>query len=171
MLTFQDRNYGLVLQVIDAFRRFSILNLEQTYAALTIADVAQRTSDDPCDYEGTALYVTSMISACQLNATITKGGDTQNWVLRFATSSTAGPLARTEEQLNEEINKQLVRTAILSNHAKELDRKMGLSKEYIEWVKRAPKDKELSPNGDLDPGRYQAPDDFGPEDEDMMEDL
>ena len=168
---FQDRNYGLVLQVIDAFRRFSILNLEQTYTALTIADVAQRTSDDPCDYDGTALYVISMISAGQLNATITQDGDIQNWVLRSATSTTTGPLARTEEQLNEDINKQLVRTTILSNHAKELDRKMGLSREYIEWVKRAPKDKELSQNGDLDPARYQGTDDFGPEDEDMMEDL
>ena len=167
----QDRNIGIVLQVMDAFRRFSILKLGQTYAALTIAEVAQRTSDDPNDLDGTARYLMLMISNHQLNAALTKAEDVGRWVLRFGASSTTGPLARTEEQLNEEINKQLTRTAILSNHVRELDRKMGLSKEYIEWAKKVPKDKELSPNGDLDRGPFQGPDEFGPEDEDMMEDL
>ena len=167
----QDCNAGLVLQVLDAFRRFSILKLGKTYAALTIADVAQRTSDNPEDYDGTARYVTSMISAGQINATLTQADDVRRWVLRFATSSRTGSLARTEEQLNDEINKQLGRTEMLSYHVRELDRKMGLSKEYIESVKKAQKNKDLSPNGDLDPDGFHGLDDFAPEDEDMMEDL
>ncbi len=169
--TFKDCNTGLVFQVIDAFRRFSILKLGQTYAALTIAGIAKRTSDNPNDYDGTARYLTSMISAGHLNATLAQAGDIQKWVLRFAASSTSGPLARTEEQMYEDINKQLARTTMLSNHVKELDRKMGLSKEYIDWAKKAQKSKELSPNGDLDPSHFHGPDDFAPEDEDMMEDL
>ena len=167
----QDRNIGMVLQVMDAFRRFSILKLGQTYAALTVAEVAQRTSDDPYNSDETARYLMLMISNGELNATLTKVEDVGRWVLRFATSSTTGPLGRTEEQLNEEINKQLARTTILSNNIKMLDRKMGLSREYIEWAKKVPKDKEFSPNGELDPGPFQGPDHFGLEDEDMMEDL
>ena len=156
---------------MDAFRRFSILKLGQTYAALTVAEVAERTSDNPKDFGETARYLMLMISNRQLNATLTKFEGVGRWVLRFATSSTTGPLARTEEQLNEEISKQLARTTILSNNVKELDRKTGLSREYIEWAKKLPKDKELNSNGDLDPGPFQGSDVFGPEDEDMMEDL
>lgn len=162
---------GLVFQVIDAFRRFSILKLGQTYIALTIADVAKRTSDNPNDYNGTAHHLMSLISAGQLNATITQANDVRNWVLRFATSSTTGPLARTEEQINEEIIKQFAHTTALSNHVKELDRKMGLSKEYIDWAKKAQKSKELSPNGDLEPSHSHGPDEYAPDDEDMMGDL
>lgn len=172
LLTFsKDRNIGLIFQVIDAFGRFSILKLGQTYVALTIADITKRTSDNPNDYNGTARQLMSLISAGQLNATLTQADDVRNWVLRFATSSTTGPLARTEEQINEEINKQFTRTTALSNHVKELDRKMGLSKEYIDWAKKAQKGKELSPNGDLEPSHFHGPDEYGPDDEDMMEDL
>ncbi len=162
---------GLVFQVIDAFRRFSILKLGQTYIALTIADVAKRTSDNPNDYNGTAHHLISLISAGQLNATITQANDVRNWVLRFATSSTTGPLARTEEQTSEDIIKQFSHTTALSNHVKELDRKMGLSKEYIDWAKKAQRSKELSPNGDLEPSHSHGPDEYAPDDEDMMGDL
>lgn len=162
---------GLVFQVVDAFRRFSILKLGQTYTALTIADVAERTSDNPNDYDETAQHLMSLISAGQLNATITQAGDVRNWVLRFATSSTTGPLARTEEQVNEEITKQFARTTALTNHVKELDRKLGLSKEYNDWTKKAQRSKELSPNGDLEPSHSHGLDEYGPDDEDMMGDL
>ena len=166
LILLKDGNLGLVKQVVDAFRRFSISKLGQVYDALRIADVAQRTSDNPDDYDGTAWHVASMISEGQLNATLTQA-DVGRSVLRFA----MGPPARTEEQMNEDLQKQLIRTTTLTNHVKEVDRKLGLNKEYIDWAKKAEKNKDLGPNGEIDPVPFQGPDVYGVEDEDMMEDL
>ena len=58
MLKFwQDSNAGLVSQVIDAYRKFSILELEKTYSALTVAEIARCTSSDPDDYAETGRYL------------------------------------------------------------------------------------------------------------------
>ncbi len=61
---------SLVLQVLDAFRRFLILRLEQTYAAVPISIVARLTSPQPDNHAETEAYVNSLISSGQLNATL-----------------------------------------------------------------------------------------------------
>lgn len=136
-----------MLQVLDAYRQFSIARLELTYAALPLLIVTQRTSRDPEDHAETAQYVAMMISKGQLNAALDKRSqDPQSWILRFATSST-GPQARSEQEQYEELVKQASRTAKLADHVRETDRKLSLSKEYINWMKQA-KNESNAPQGE-----------------------
>ncbi|KAI4172987.1 MAG: hypothetical protein LQ348_006662 [Seirophora lacunosa] len=143
----EDHNLSLVLQVLDAYRQFSIARLELTYAALPLLIVTQRTSRDPEDHAETAQYVAMMISKGQLNAALDKRSqDPQSWILRFAISST-GPQARSEQEQYEELVKQASRTAKLADHVRETDRKLSLSKEYINWMKQA-KNESNAPQGE-----------------------
>ncbi|KAI4134601.1 MAG: hypothetical protein LQ341_006003 [Variospora aurantia] len=133
-----DHNLTLVLQVPDAYRQFSIVRLDLTYAALPLLIVTQRTSPDSKDHAETAQYVAMMISNGQLNATLDRASqDPQSWILRFAMSSSAGPQARSEQEQYEELVRQASRTAKLADHVRETDRKLSLSREYINWMKQA----------------------------------
>lgn len=156
------------MQVVDAYRRFSILKLEQTYVALRIAEVAERTSREPKDYVETASYVTSLINSNQLNAHLIESSeDPQNWTLRFALTPTSGPRARTEQQLYEDLVKQTNRTTKLTSYVKDVDRKLGLSKEYIDWCKKSLRNKDAT--NDLNPTIFTTDEYIA--DEDMMADL
>ncbi|KAL9129144.1 MAG: hypothetical protein Q9217_002319 [Psora testacea] len=166
-----ESNFGLVRQVINAYRQFSVQRLEKTYAALTIAEVTRRTSDNPNDYAETGQYIVLLISAGQLNATISQlSGDPADWILRFSNASEDGPLARTEEQQYDELVRQAEKVKALIAHIKATDRKYGLSKEYIQEVKRVKKTKEAG--AALEDGNsWHAPGNSLAHDEDMMADL
>lgn len=159
-----------MIQVIDAFRRFSILKLEKTYVALRISDVTQRTSPEPHDHAETASYVTFLITSGHLNATLVKSAEEpQAWILRFATSSARGPQARSEQQQYEELVKQTRRTIKLTDHVRELDRRLGLSKEYVDWARKLQKSREAGGSGELN--SFVGGGDEYLIDEDMMADL
>lgn len=133
---------SLVLQVLDAFRRFLILRLEQTYAAVPISIVARLTSPQPDNHAETEAYVNSLISSGQLNATLevsTVPG--MGSMLRFATNSTGGPLARSETQQDENLTQQTIKLAQLGKHIKDTARRMELSKEYLDWVRKQRRNK------------------------------
>jgi COP9 signalosome complex subunit 3 len=159
-----------VRQVIGAFRRFSILKLEKTYVALYIREVARRTSPNPADYRETVEYVRSLIASGQLNATLVESPEgAETAVLRFPTSSHPGPQSRSEVQLLENLRAQTDRIGNLNDHVREIDRRLGLSKEYLDSAHNM-----LRPK---DAGGYMgfnsaapANDDYVA-DEDMMADL
>lgn len=170
MLTtlWQDSNAGLVSQVIDAYRKFSILELEKTYCALTVAEIARCTSPDPYDYAETGRYVVHLISSRQLNATISEPSqDPATWIIRFF-DSTSGPLARSEEQQYEALSKQTRKVKALTDHIKEIDRKLSLSKDLIADAKR--KKKEKNEQGGNEMEHVWGRDGFD-QDEDMMADM
>lgn len=157
---------GLVWQIIDAFRRFSILKLEKTYAALRIDQVAYRTSPDPTDFEETATYVTHLISAGYLNAILTESSDSaETWVLRFTGSTTTGTQARSELQQYKDLQRQISRTLKLGDYVRAADQRLALHKDYLDSARKVQKAKDTGGNGDMVVG-----DDF-PLDEDMMADL
>lgn len=158
---------GLIWQIIDAFRRFSILKLEKTYAALRIHQVAHRTSPDPTDYKGTAAYVAHLISGGYLNAILTQSsGSAETWILRFTESTTTGPQARSEQQQQyKDLERQISRTLKLGDNVRSADRRLTLHKDYLDWTRKAQKAKDAGGNGDMVVG-----DEFPP-DEDMMADL
>jgi len=83
-------------------------------------------------------------------------------------SSNEGPLARSEEQQLEDLVQQVQKTEILMEHVKEQDRKLGLSKEYIQNAKRVKSKK--GENGDEAMNWMAAHTEFD-NDEDMMADL
>ena len=167
----QDFNRGLVVQVIRAFRQFSVLQLGKTYAALTVADVARRTSPDPNDYAGTGDYVIHLISTGVLNATISQpSNDPASWILRFSECS-SGPLSRTEEQQYQHLEKQTRKIKLLMDHVREADRKLSLNKDYIAEAKRAKKTRLNGQEGGVDESPWMTHGDAFEHDEDMMADM
>ncbi|KAI4135382.1 MAG: hypothetical protein LQ347_000712 [Umbilicaria vellea] len=167
-----DCNTGLLLQVLDASRRFAVKRLEKTYAALSVSEIARRTLPDPNIQAETEHYLGSLIAAGHLNATLTQSPDSSHpSILRFAASPTTGPLARSEAQAYKELVEQTKRISKLAEHIKETDRKLAMTKEYIEWVRKSRKQKDAGgPMGEPNHAMEMAGDDYGG-DEDMMADL
>ncbi|KAL9596924.1 MAG: hypothetical protein Q9219_005487 [cf. Caloplaca sp. 3 TL-2023] len=140
----EDHNLSLVLHVLDAYRQFSIVKLRDTYAALPLPSITQRISPENQNHVETAEYIVTMITNGQLNARLDrKSQDPQTWVLRFALSNT-GTKALSEQENYEELVKQTAKVKKLADHVRETDRKLSLSKEYINWMKQSKKDMESS---------------------------
>ncbi|KAL9104707.1 MAG: hypothetical protein Q9163_000385 [Psora crenata] len=166
----EECNLGLVRQVINAYRQFSVQRLEKTCAALTISEVSRRTSENPNDHTETGRYVIGLISSGLLNAAISQSSeDPATWVLRFCTARGEGLHVRSEEQQYDELVRQAERIRALQSHVKEADRKYGLSKEYIQEVKRLTKAKD-GVAGNEDGSPWYAPGYEFDHDEDMMAD-
>ena len=149
-------------QVFASFRRFSVLGLGKTYSSMTIADVARQTSPNPNDFSETANYLQWLISTRQLNATMIERGTTHaTWVLKFDEELQS----MSEAQQLQELKKTEARIHNLSARVTESDQKIGLSKDYLEWCRKA----EAKMKDEV-PGNFQdMVDDFIP-DEDMMSD-
>ncbi|KAI4139312.1 MAG: hypothetical protein L6R39_006359 [Caloplaca ligustica] len=131
---------------------FTIAKLASTYAALPLPIVTQRATPNSNDHAETAQYVAMMISNGQLNATPDqRSQDPQSWILRFATSSSTGPHARSEQEQYDELVRRSSRIGGLADHVRETDRKLSLSKEYINWVKQSKKESNAAPHGGDDP--------------------
>lgn len=146
------------------------MKLQKTYIALYIRDVAHRTSSNPADYSETLQYVSSLISSGQLNATLVEspvGAETA--VLRFPTASDPGPQTRTEEQLSQDLHAQTSRITTLNDHVRDIEWRLGLSKDYLESTKKLHKNKDAGGYTDFN-SATPINDDFIA-DEDMMADL
>ncbi|MCJ1285695.1 hypothetical protein MMC26_005036 [Xylographa opegraphella] len=139
----KDCNMGLVLQVLNAFRRFLILKLEKTYAALPTSLVAQQTSPQPSNIAETESYLTSLIASGQLNATLVPSTiPSETATLRFAVTSHDGPLARSELQNFKDLQMQTEKFIYLTRHIKDTERRLELSKDYLGWARKNPNPKD-----------------------------
>lgn len=157
--------------MLDALRRFSIQKLENTYLAVSIPEVGARTSPNPTDHAETEAYVVSLISAGHLNATLSQSGDSAKpSILRFSGTSTTDQRSQSEAIQHAELVKQTQKIMKLAEHVQATDKRLSLSKEFIEWAKKAKKTKEAG--GDTAEGNPtdMTGDDYGV-DEDMMADL
>lgn len=153
-------NYGLMKQVVDSFRRFSVLKLGKTFAALRIADVVQNTPSMPKNFLETADYIKELIASGDLKGSITEtGNDPSAWVLRF---DDEGDEEFSEAEALAEIVDAKEKIDNLRARIREADQKLGLSKEYLEFSK-----KNANQKGN---GGDQGTDDFMSLDEDMMVD-
>ena len=147
------------------------MKLGNTFAALTVADVARRTSPDPNDYAGTGEYVIHLISTGVLNATISQpSNDPASWILRFS-DSTSGPLSHTEEQQHQHLEKQTRKIKLLMEHIHEADRKLSLNKDYIAEAKKAKKARSNVLEGGVDETTWTTQNDMFEHDEDIMADV
>jgi COP9 signalosome complex subunit 3 len=161
----QDCNAGLVLQLFNAFRKYAIIRLGKTFTALSISEVARRTSTDPTDVDGTAEYVTSLIAHGELNAELTMATDGSVGVLRFLPSAAS---TKSEVQLQQDLAAQTGELHNILKHISDNDHRLEISKEYIGFLQKLKKQKEqaakVGPTGVPDPQ-------FEDIDEDMMGDI
>ncbi|KAL8950474.1 MAG: hypothetical protein Q9222_003489 [Ikaeria aurantiellina] len=167
-----DNNLSIVIQTLDAYRQFAIIKLASLYSALPLPEVTLRTSpSSQIDHTETAHYITNMIQNGLIHATLDKsrstGNDPQSWVICFSDTNVGATL--TEQQQYEELTKQAARTAKLANHVRESDRKLALSKEYINWMRQAKND---SGGGTMNDGNESTmlPGQHPFDDEDIMGD-
>ncbi len=153
--------------VLDAYRQFTIAKLGSTYAALPLPIVTRRTSPGSDNHAETAQYIARMISSGQLSATLDQQGqDPQSWILRFATSANTEPRARSEQEQYDELVRQASRASKLADHVRETNRKLSVSKEYINWIKQ-PKNDQTAQSG---MGEPTLPESLPFDEEDIMAD-
>ena len=150
-------------QVIAAFRRFSVLKIGDVYATMRIADVAQRTSPDPTDFLGTADYVKGLIAAGELKGQVTEAGDDPGaWVLEFFDEADEEP---SEAEMSTHLLQTKVHVDTVRERVQEANRRLGLTREYLDWKK-----KNEGQKGSGGSGLDQIPDELMAIDEDMMVD-
>ena len=148
------------------------MRLAKTFAALSIPEVARRTSPHPNNPTETEHYLSLLITGGHLNATITQSSDaTEPPVLRFAASAHSGPLARSEAQQYSDLKNQTARTMKLISHIKEADRKLELSASYLDWARKAKKSEEARENRRNSNGELHTVGDSFGVDEDMLADM
>ena len=124
-------------QVYWAHRKFSVLNLEKTFTALSIAQIARRTSPDPADLEETQSYISSLISAGELAATLSPSSDpSQGAIVRFLPSPIQ---TKSEPDLKKDLARQRAELATLLQHVQSEEYRLEISKEYIDQLRKMKK--------------------------------
>lgn len=165
----QDLNSGLVLLLMEAFRKFAVQRLSRTFTALSIADVAKRTSPNPTDLNETATYISSLISNGDLNADLAMpiGSDQSNLpILRFLPSQSS---RKSEGQIQQELAMQTTELRNILKQISDNDYRLEITKEYVDALRKLKKQKDQIKGGGT--GASLAEAGFEDIDEDMMEDM
>ncbi|KAJ9223049.1 hypothetical protein DTO169C6_4523 [Paecilomyces variotii] len=162
-----DNNTGLVLQLVPALRKFSILKLGTTFAALTIGDVARRTSPEPSDIRETEAFVASLIMSRTLSATLLHSSDPSDpTMLRFSTDAHNSDTS-SEAKISEQLSLERKRLKALVTQIDETESRLELSREYLDNLRRNLRRKEDSAKE----GPTLISRGGGDIDEDIMDDL
>ncbi|KAF2213539.1 hypothetical protein CERZMDRAFT_38800 [Cercospora zeae-maydis SCOH1-5] len=119
----EDGNVGLVNEAMNALKRFKIIDLQQTYAAISVTRLASLLEVAP----GEALQLLqTMIQDGHLNASLSgAGADT---VLRFHDAVPSNSQS--------DLEAQTFRIQSLVAQIRDADRRLQLTKEYVEHQKR-----------------------------------
>ena len=156
-----DNNMGLVIELFHAFRRVQVQRLGNTFAALPVAEVAQRTSPDPNDIAETTAYIALLIAAGELNAVMSPSSTSNQATLRFLSTAST----KTERQIGESLAYQNAELRDLLRAISNNDHRLEISKEYVELLKTMKKAKD---QGNIDGTKQMVFEDL---DEDMMADV
>lgn len=138
----QDGNAGLALQCMDAFRRFQIAALTHTYVTLSVGEIARRNLEvlgRGGGEEETEGYILGMVERDEIRASLSheKPGppDTES-IVHFHNKP------HSELRTLRALEKQILRTVAITNEAKAFEKKLGLSKEYIQHLNKLAKSGE-----------------------------
>ncbi|WPH00083.1 Hypothetical protein R9X50_00290600 [Acrodontium crateriforme] len=139
----EDGNLTLAKEAGDAILRYRVIDLQKTFAALPVSRVAYNL-DLPRDH--TRQLLTTMISEGHLHASLNENPkDSADPVLRFNYDP---PVSSTPEEQDEELKNQTKRVEELVMFIRDADRRLQLSKEYVESQRRI-KRSFAGPDGDL----------------------
>ncbi|KAF3492041.1 COP9 signalosome complex subunit 3 [Arthroderma uncinatum] len=130
----EDNNSGLVRQLPDAYRQFSILKLEKVFAALSIPDMASRVSSESTSTAELEEFVATLIAKGQLDARLVQASDPSGAsVLRFGrTNKAMDPYL--EARLWEDLVKEKIRIKSMIKNVARADLKLELGGDYIEGL-------------------------------------
>ncbi|KAF8477350.1 hypothetical protein BDZ91DRAFT_774020 [Kalaharituber pfeilii] len=131
-----DGNAGLATQCLDAFRRFQIAGLTHTYVTLSVKEIARRNLEllgRGGGEDETERYVLGMIERDEIRASLShESPSLQNsgCVIHFHDNP------QSEKRNLRGLEEQIMRTVAITNQAKTLEKKLGLSKEYISYLNK-----------------------------------
>ncbi|KAL9108575.1 MAG: hypothetical protein Q9227_006661 [Pyrenula ochraceoflavens] len=129
-----DCNTGLIREVYFAHRKFAILNLEKTFTALSISQIASRTSPDPLDLTETEAYISSLISSGELAATLSPSKNpSEGPIVRFLPSQIE---TKSEADLQNDLAKHKAELATLLQHIESDEHRLEISNQYIDFLKQ-----------------------------------
>lgn len=134
-----DGNERLVQEVGEALLRYRVIDLQKTYAALPVSRVAKHLS---MSADATHRLLSEILREGHINASITPAtsGNVGNAVLHFHFTSPSQPDTDLEAQA-----KQIEE---LTTFIRDTDRRLQISKEYVEFTKRS-KRGAAGPDGEL----------------------
>jgi len=133
-----DGNYGLALNVVNHHRKLSIRSLDRVFAAVPLASVSLNVPPGQAED-----YVNSLIAEGVLNGRLERSAEEGGpVVLRFFQDNTSGPHAKSETELRRELAMQTNRIKELAQHVAGVDERISLTKEYLDHVRKARKNKE-----------------------------
>lgn len=118
--------------VISYSQEVSIRKLGEIYAAVPLGRVAEEYQESPVQIEN---YLMSLIASGRLNASITAG--TNGKVLRF--TQVRDQSIESEKLSRAALVAQTRKIEELAAHVSEADRRLALSKEYLDWTARKAK--------------------------------
>jgi len=143
----EDGNLRMVGEAGVALLRYRVSDLQKTYAALPVTRVASHIGFTPDD---TAQMLTNMIRSRTLNASLmpSESNAPGDAVLRFHILATSGTNVE-----GTELEAQTKRIEDLVTFVRDADRRVQLTKEYIEYAKRTKRadglDADLADHMDL----------------------
>jgi COP9 signalosome complex subunit 3 len=111
--------------------------MQETYSAVPLSTVSNWLK---VNVDALHAFIEEMVAEGALNADIDLNGDEP--VLRFYSNQSKGPLAKTEKQYHEELLAQTKKTNAMADYVKMSDRRLTLSKEYIDALRRRMRNKD-----------------------------
>ena len=164
-----ENNYGLMVEVFNAHRKFAILRLAKTYAAVSVAEVTRQTSAEPDNVPETLLYLQNLIANGSLQATITQSQTGAGQILRFVPDSTQ----KSEEQVEQDLGAKSHELQVLLKHINDIEYRTEISREYVDFLRKLKKTREDDKKDAATAGggkgkQLSSVDDI---DEDMMEEF
>ncbi|KAK8242526.1 hypothetical protein IWZ00DRAFT_379587 [Phyllosticta capitalensis] len=164
----EDANTGLVRELQAHQSKVFVKNLQKTYAAAPLSNVATWINKSP---EAVEQYLQALIDEGFLNAAIEQPSPDAAKILRFhGTDHCNMPATRAEEQQLAALTVQVKKTQELADHLKAATHRLTMSREHVEYMKKRAKNKENSDpslGGETMDTSWEAYD----QDEDMMADL
>jgi COP9 signalosome complex subunit 3 len=162
----QDGNAGLVQQLLPNLPRFHLLRLQKTYSALPLSIVANWLGHSP---ESAHAFIEELIATGGINASMEfRDGANQEPVLRFFSDQASGPLAKSEKEYNAELINQAARTNAMVDFVKMADRRLVLTKDYVDGLRKRLRNKDEDGNLGVLDGVDPSWDASGYQDEDLM---
>lgn len=159
----EDNNMGLVFEVVQAHRKYSVLKMAKLFTSIPVSQLEAYLPADENDMPLQA-YLQNLISSGDLRATMTSSPDGADQVLRFLPE---GSSSRSEAEIEQHLSNRSQQLQALIKHVGEAEHRLEISKEYVDMLKKLKKNRDDDNN--KGPGsKPSAP--LDEMDEDMMAD-
>lgn len=128
---------GLVSQVLSAYPKHAVMGIQQTFAALTVKELADQASPIQND-EATESSIASLIMSGAVTATLVQHSSGNNsTMLRFSGASSSGQLSD-ERRAQEFLVRERRSLETLMTSLDEISHHLGLSDEFFDGMQKDP---------------------------------